>query len=60
MAMYAKCLRSIGDVQGHVNILLKLLQHRTEIGSVDGSEYVTELEEDLVQSNICIQFLNLY
>jgi hypothetical protein len=60
MAMYAKCLRSIGDVQGHINILLKLLQRRTEIGSVDGPEYVAELEDDLIHSKICIQFINLY
>jgi len=59
MAMYAKCLRSIGDVQGHINILLKLLQRHTDIGSLDGSEYVAELAEDLIHSKICIQFITL-
>lgn len=53
MKMYAQCLRLIGDVKGHIDILLKLLHHRTEIGNIDGLQYIAELEEDLLQSTIC-------
>ena len=52
MKLYAQCLRLTGDLNGHINILLKLLQHRSEIGPVDGKQYLDELEEDLVQSNL--------
>ena len=54
MRMYAQCLRLTGDLNGHINILLKLLQHQSEIGDIDGKQYLDELEEDLIQSDICI------
>ena len=60
MKLYAQCLRLTGDLNGHINILLKLLQHRSEIGPVDGKQYLDELEEDLIQSNIGITRIILF
>lgn len=57
MKLYAQCLRLTGDLNGHINVLLKLLQHRSEIGRLDGKQYLDELEEDLVQSNIGINYI---
>jgi hypothetical protein len=58
MKLYAQCLQLTGDIQGHINILLKLLLRRPEIGHVDGPQYMNELEQDLVQYNTRISSIN--
>jgi len=50
MKLYAECLQKTGDINGHINLLLKLLAHHSEIGPLDGKQYVDKLEEDLQQS----------
>ena len=54
MKLYAQCLDLTDDVPGHLDILLKLLLHRTEIGQIEGKKCVDELEADLLKSNFCI------
>ena len=54
MKLYAQCLDLTDDIPGHLDILLKLLLHRTEIGQIEGKKCVDELESDLLKSNICI------
>jgi hypothetical protein len=51
MRLYAQCLDLTNDVAGHINILLRLLRNRTEIGQIEGKVYVDELEADLLKSN---------
>jgi hypothetical protein len=51
MRLYAQCLDLTNDVVGHINILLRLLRNRTEIGQIEGKAYVDELEADLLKSN---------
>jgi hypothetical protein len=60
MKLYAQSLRLTGDLNGHINILLKLLQHRSEIGPLDGKQYIDELEEDFVQSKISITYIIIF
>lgn len=49
MKVYAQCLRHTGDIETHINILLKLLLHRSEITPKEGIQYIDELEQDLSQ-----------
>jgi hypothetical protein len=51
MKIYAQCLQYTGDITGHINILLKLLLHRSEIGHTEGPQYMKDLEKDLSQSD---------
>jgi hypothetical protein len=50
MKIYAQCLQHTDDTAGHINILLKLLLHRPDIGPTEGPQYMKELEHDLSQS----------
>ena len=49
MKMYGQCLRLAGDMKGHIDILLKLLLYRKEIGPVDVKQHLKELEEAITQ-----------
>ena len=49
MKIYAECLRLTGNLKGHIHILLKMLQHRSEISVAEGQKYIDELENDLSQ-----------
>jgi len=49
MKLYAKCLREIGDVDGQINVLLKLILHRSKITHKEGIQYVDDLEQGLSQ-----------
>ena len=51
MKLYAQCLHETGDIKGHVTILLKLLLHRQVLGPSEGTQFLTELEQDLARTD---------
>lgn len=58
MRLYAQCLDQTNDVAGHIDILLRLLRNRTEIGQFEGKAYVDQLEADLLKSDFGTRYSN--